>query len=87
MRKEKVCLWPMASSMDETTESADATPDDRTHAAGISLPRQSIGSVKSSVKTWMSVRQPGELVAVTETILQVATAQQPSVQITEVAGE
>lgn len=77
----------MASSMDETTESADATPDDRAQAAGVSLSRQSIGSVKSRVKTWMSVRQVGELVALTETILQVATAQQPSVQITEVAEE
>lgn len=77
----------MASSMDETTESADAAPDDRAQAAGVSLPRQSIGSVKNSVKMWMSVRQPGELVALTETILQVATEQQPSVQITEVAGE
>ena len=77
----------MASSMDETTENADAAPDDRAQAAGVSLPRQSIGSVTNRVKRWMGARQQGGLVALTETILQVATAQQPSVQITEVAGE
>ena len=71
--------------MDETTESADATPDDRAQAAGVSLPRQSIGSVKSRVKTWMSVRQLGELVAVTEAKLQMVAAELQFMQIANVA--
>ncbi|MGN4992686.1 hypothetical protein [Aeromonas sp. 97A] len=71
--------------MDETTESADAAPDDRAQAAGVSLPRQSIRSVKSSVKAWMSVRQQGELVAVTEAKWQMVAAELPFMQIANVA--
>lgn len=72
--------------MDKATGRADAAPDDRPQAAGVSLPVSQSGAFNSSVKTWMCARQQGELVAVAEAKLQMMAEQLPSVQITKVAA-